>query len=140
MRERDVEKKEEQRQREKRSKTMVKNTFLFTVRRQSRKQLLQLVRSYFFMLVLLVEYIFLTNFYGLYFNHQLHNTITISSSSYRFMLTFLEQLSCTASKPVFLIYSCMVLNHVTLASTRSVHGTLRKLRSVPDSLRKLKVK
>ena len=34
------------------------------------------------MLVLLVEYIFLTAFYGLYFNHQLHITITISSSSW----------------------------------------------------------
>ena len=31
------------------------------------------------MLVLVVEYIFLTTFYGLYFNHQLHITITISS-------------------------------------------------------------
>ena len=38
----------------------------------------------FLMLVLLVEYIFLTTFNGLYFNHQLHITITISSSSYMF--------------------------------------------------------
>ena len=37
---------------------------------------------FFFMLVLLVEYIFLTTFFGLYFNHQLHTTIAISLSSY----------------------------------------------------------
>ena len=37
--------------------------------------------KYFFMLVLLVEYIFLTTFYSLYFNHQLHITTTIFSSS-----------------------------------------------------------
>ena len=36
----------------------------------------------FLLLALLVEYIFLTTFYGLYFNYQLHITITISSSSY----------------------------------------------------------
>ena len=48
----------------------------------------------FLMLVLLVDYIFLTTFYGLYFNHQLHITITISSSSYMFMVNFCEQLSC----------------------------------------------
>ena len=36
----------------------------------------------FLMLVLQVEYIFLTTFYGLYFNHQLHITITLSLSSY----------------------------------------------------------
>ena len=45
------------------------------------------------MLVLLVEYIFLTTFCGLYLNHQLHITITISSSSYMFMVTFCEKLS-----------------------------------------------
>ena len=41
-------------------------------------------RKFFFMLVLLVEYIFFTTFYGLYFNHQLHITLKISSSSYMF--------------------------------------------------------
>ena len=45
----------------------------------------------FFLLLLLVEYIFLSTFNGLYFNHQLHITITISSSSYMFMVTFFEQ-------------------------------------------------
>ena len=44
------------------------------------------------MLVLLEEHIFLTTFYGLYFKHQLHITIKISSSSYMFMVTFCEQL------------------------------------------------
>ena len=38
--------------------------------------------SLFLMLALRVEYIFLTTFYGLYFNDQLH--YTISSSSYMF--------------------------------------------------------
>ena len=31
--------------------------------------------NFFFMLVLLVEYIFLTTFYGLYFKHQKHITL-----------------------------------------------------------------
>ena len=48
--------------------------------KQKQKRFILLL--YFFMSVLLVEYIFLTTFYGLYFNHQLH--YTISSSSYMF--------------------------------------------------------
>ena len=36
----------------------------------------------FFMMVLSVEYIFLTTFYASYFNRQLHITLKISSSSY----------------------------------------------------------
>ena len=55
-------------------------------------------------MVLIVEYIFLTIFYGLYFNHQLHITISISSSSYMFMVTFCKQLSCAAPTPVSLSY------------------------------------
>ena len=40
----------------------------------------------FLMLELLVEYLFLTTFFGLYFNHQfLHITLYNFSSSYRFL-------------------------------------------------------
>ena len=38
-------------------------------------QMVVWIQTNFFMLVLLVEYIFLTTFYGLYFNHQPHTTL-----------------------------------------------------------------
>ena len=61
----------------------------------------------FVILVPLVDYIFLTTFYGLYFNHQLHITIAISSSSYMFMVTFCEQLYLEHSNSSSQSHTCI---------------------------------
>ena len=52
----------------------------------------------FFMLALLVEYIFLTFFYGLYFNHQFFTHYIIQIFKFlQFLADLCGQLSCTAS-------------------------------------------
>ena len=57
------------------------------------------LQSVFLMLALLVKYIFLTAFYGLYFNHQYTLHYTIFPSFYMFMVTFCWQLLCTVIYP-----------------------------------------
>ena len=45
-------------------------------KKRNSKEIFRTVVLFFLMLVLLVEYIFLTTFYGLYFNHQLHISLS----------------------------------------------------------------
>ena len=82
------------------------------------------------MLVLLVEHIFLSTFYGLYFNHQLH--ITISSSSNVFMVTVSEQLSCTASTPVFLTFGYYQVIS-TIYKSETLRGSSEYIHHVPSA-------
>ena len=87
------------------------------------------------------KYIFLTTFYGLYFNHQLHITLNNFLQVLTcFMVTFCGQFSCSASTTVFfwlvgLLFPFMVIFNLTEAVGR---GVAIRVGSARREIRKLK--